>query len=97
MGRKLILPCTYVLMVVFINWCFVNIPVIPTSLGFLPPATFIVGGLFVFRDYVQRSIGHYVIIPMVFGCIISYFMASPMIAVALSNLPNSFVGQVSHQ
>ena len=79
---KIKLPLIYLASVVFINWCFVNIPVLPTPLGFLPPATFIVGGLFVFRDYVQRSIGHYVLIPMLLGCVASYFLASPEIAIA---------------
>lgn len=41
-----------------------------------------VGLVFVLRDYVQRQIGHYVVLPMLIGCGISFGMASPMVATA---------------
>lgn len=41
-----------------------------------------VGIIFVLRDYVQQRIGHYVILPMLVGCGISFYMASPIVATA---------------
>jgi len=42
----------------------------------------LVGSVFVLRDYVQRSIGHYVLLVMLAGCGISFYMASPVVATA---------------
>lgn len=41
-----------------------------------------VGIVFVLRDYVQREIGHKVLLVMLAACVISYFMASPVVATA---------------
>lgn len=41
-----------------------------------------VGAIFVLRDYVQKEIGHSVLIVMTIGCAISFYVASPMVATA---------------
>lgn len=41
-----------------------------------------VGVIFVLRDYVQREIGHNVLLVMLVACGISYYMASPIVATA---------------
>lgn len=48
----------------------------------LPPMTFVVGGVFVLRDYVQRDIGHWVLLPIAIGVGLSFIMADPFIAAA---------------
>lgn len=72
----------YILLIVFVNFIFSYTAPIQTPLGLLPPATFVVGVVFVLRDFVQRDIGHYVILPMLLGCALSYVMASPIVATA---------------
>lgn len=41
-----------------------------------------VGFVFVTRDLAQRSIGHYVLVVMGVGVVLSYFLASPFVALA---------------
>lgn len=48
----------------------------------LPPMTFLVGAVFVLRDYAQRTLGHWVVLPMVTGVALSYAMADPFVAIA---------------
>ncbi len=48
----------------------------------LPPMTFLVGAVFVLRDYAQRDLGHWVVVPMVVGIALSFIMADPFIAFA---------------
>jgi uncharacterized PurR-regulated membrane protein YhhQ (DUF165 family) len=47
-----------------------------------PPIALVVGFVFVVRDFAQREIGHYVLIAMGVGAALSYWMASPQVAVA---------------
>jgi len=68
----------YLASIVTVNWLFAHTDPI---MG-IPPATFLVGAVFVLRDYVQRQIGHRVLLVMLTGCGISFFMASPMVATA---------------
>jgi len=72
----------YLATIVSVNIGFAHTVPIETPLGFLPPMAFLVGVVFILRDYAQSEIGHYVILLMLIGCIISYFMASPFVAVA---------------
>ena len=48
----------------------------------LPPMTFLVGAVFILRDYAQKDLGHYVWVPMAIGILLSYIMADPFIAIA---------------
>lgn len=72
----------YLLAIVAINFGFAHTVPIDTPLGPLPPMAFFVGVVFVLRDYVQRSIGHKVLLFMTAGCILSFFTSSPIIATA---------------
>jgi uncharacterized PurR-regulated membrane protein YhhQ (DUF165 family) len=42
----------------------------------------IVGSIFVTRDFTQRAIGHWVVVPMLIAIALSYFLASPFVAIA---------------
>ena len=41
-----------------------------------------VGSVFVTRDYAQRALGHWVVVPMVSALALSYWLASPFVALA---------------
>ncbi len=72
----------YIAAVVAINWLFVVVPMVPVMGTMFPPVMLIVGFVFVFRDFAQREIGHWVIIAMLVAGGISYFMADPFVAMA---------------
>ena len=72
----------YIAAVVAINWLFVVVPMVPVLGTMFPPVMLIVGFVFVFRDFAQREIGHWVIIAMLVAGGISYFMSAPVVAFA---------------
>lgn len=73
----------YIATIVLVNCAFSVVPVF-----FLPggeawsPVALVVGFIFVIRDYAQREIGHKVLLAMLVGGGISWFMASPEVALA---------------
>lgn len=73
----------YSVLVVSINAAFVHVPTIalPDG-GVFPPLAFAVGLVFVARDIAQRHTGHFVLVAMAAGCLASYVLASPAIAIA---------------
>lgn len=73
----------YVALIVLVNWMFTVLPLIDMPTGEKwPPASLIVGLIFVARDYAQREVGHKVIIAMLAAGAISYYMADPFVAAA---------------
>ena len=73
----------YVLSVVLVNIGFANIPLVTLPWGGKwPPTAMIVGLVFVLRDFSQREISHKVIYAMLVGAVISFFMATPAVAIA---------------
>lgn len=74
--------CAYVCGIVGVNYGFAHFPPIMTSIGLVSPMAFVVGVIFILRDYVQRHIGHKVILVMLIGGLISFKMASPVVALA---------------
>jgi queuosine precursor transporter len=72
----------YIVAIVGLNWLFVVLPPIATRFGTLYLATFIVGAVFVLRDYAQRQIGHYVLLATLFAGVLTWFMVDPALAVA---------------
>ena len=72
----------YLVTIVGVNIGFAHTEMINTPLGLVPPMTLFVGIVFVIRDYVQRSIGHWVLLVMAVACGISFFMANPFVAKA---------------
>lgn len=73
----------YIINIVVLNWAFTIVPVIalPGDIMWTPVAL-LVGFTFVIRDYAQKEIGHKVLPAMLAGGVISWYMASPEIAVA---------------
>ena len=73
----------YIALIVFVNWLFTVVPLVDLPGGEKwPPASLVVGLIFVARDFAQREIGHRVIIAMLVAGTLSYFMASPYVALA---------------
>lgn len=74
---------SYILLVVGVNVAFAHVPLITLPGGEQwPPVSLLVGVVFVMRDYAQRHVGHNVLWAMLAGCAISWFMASPGLALA---------------
>jgi len=65
-----------------VNVAFDVLPLIETPWGVVPPAALLVGAVFVFRDFAQRAVGHWVLAGMAIGVALSYWLASPYVALA---------------
>ena len=73
----------YVALIVGVNMAFAVVPLVKLPDGTMwPPVSLLVGFVFVARDFAQREIGHRVLLAMLVGAALSYYMASPAIAVA---------------
>ena len=82
----------YVALIPFLNWSFGLIPefqiIEPTGSGLtaqgvsLHPMTMVTGMVFVIRDFVQREMGHRVLIVMAMAIAWSFYYAWPVIALA---------------
>jgi queuosine precursor transporter len=74
---------TYMSLIVGVNYAFTVTPLIPLPNGEMwAPLSLIVGFIFVVRDYAQRRVGHHVLWAMLAGCVASWYMASPQLAMA---------------
>lgn len=73
----------YIGSILAVNVGFVHVPLVPLPTGDMwPPISLAVGLVFVFRDFAQRDVGHWVIPAMLVGAALSWWMASPYVAVA---------------
>lgn len=72
----------YILCIYLVNLGFSLVPPVNLGFGLFSPMALVVGLIFVIRDYAQRSVGHLVLLGMLIGCLISYLMADPFVAVA---------------
>ena len=73
----------YIAAIVIANIGFTYLPMIPLPRGeMLAPMSFLIGFVFVIRDFSQREIGHKVLGAMAIGGLLSYFMADPFVAYA---------------
>jgi uncharacterized PurR-regulated membrane protein YhhQ (DUF165 family) len=73
---------SYIGCIVLINTLFLQMPVV-TLFGFtVTTADFTVGILLVVRDFAQRELQHSILFAMLIGSVLSYFFATPGIAIA---------------
>lgn len=73
----------YVALIAGVNWAFAIIPPLELPGGDLwSPVALIVGFVFVVRDFAQRRVGHNILWAMLAGIVISWWMASPQLALA---------------
>jgi len=83
----------YILFIVLVNYAFDVVPLFSLPGGELwSPVSLIVGLVFVLRDYAQRAVGHLVLPAMLLGGGISWFMATP--AIALASVCAFFTGEL---
>lgn len=94
----------YVALIPLVNWGFANVPVIPMpDGGYWAPLAIVTGLILVVRDFAQREVGHYILLPLLIGLAISYVMAPPEIALAsgiafaISELVDYFVYTTSRR
>lgn len=74
---------TYIALIAGVNWAFMIVPPLTLPTGDVwSPLALIVGFVFVVRDYAQRKVGHQVLWAMLGGILISWWMASPQLAIA---------------
>lgn len=73
----------YIATVILVNYAFTIVPLLTLPGGEVwSPVSLVVGFTFVIRDFAQREIGHGVIPAMLFGGLVSWYMATPAIALA---------------
>ncbi len=72
----------YILFIILINTLFVTLPGIAAFGESFSPADFVLGGIYLLRDFAQREIKHKVIIAMLVGTGLSYLLADKTIAIA---------------
>jgi len=73
----------YLTSIVAVNLAFSYLPMIQLPFDqAIPVGTFLVGFIFVIRDYAHREIGSGIYLAMLAGVILSYVMADPFVAVA---------------
>jgi hypothetical protein len=73
----------YIACVVLVNYAFDVAPLVSLPGGEVwSPVSLGVGMVFVVRDYAQREIGHLILPSMLAGGAISWFMATPAVALA---------------
>ena len=82
--NKYCYPATiiYISSVVLINTLFLYMPVINVYGTTMTSADITAGSVYIFRDFAQREIKHYVLIAMLFASFISYMLANHTIALA---------------
>jgi queuosine precursor transporter len=82
-GKHMIFTALYLTCIVAVNFAFSMLPMIELPFNQnIPIGTFLVGFIFVLRDYAQREIGNWIYLAMIAGVLVSYFMADPFVAVA---------------
>ncbi len=73
----------YIALILAINVAFVHVPLIALPNGEMwPPISLAVGFTFVVRDYAQKHVGHHVLWCMLIGCALSWYFATPELALA---------------
>ena len=71
---------SYIGLIVLINVGFSYLPALHFGVNEISLADFLVGWIYLARDFAQREIGHWVILAMVVGTAISFWLADPIIA-----------------
>jgi uncharacterized PurR-regulated membrane protein YhhQ (DUF165 family) len=72
----------YIAAIVGVNWMFLALPAVATTFGDVYYANFVVGAIFVLRDYAQRQISHFILLATLLAGILTYYVVDPAIATA---------------
>ncbi|MDX2164832.1 MAG: hypothetical protein SFW07_05375 [Gammaproteobacteria bacterium] len=72
----------YVVFIIAVNSSYIYFPFVTVFHTPFSSGDFLVGAIYIFRDFAQREIKHYVILAMMLGVVISYCFADKTMAVA---------------
>lgn len=72
----------YIALIVLLNVLFVLIPFVQIVGSDVSPLDWMVGVIYVLRDFSQRELHHKVIVAMLIGSVLSYFLSDKAIALA---------------
>ncbi len=72
----------YIVAIVVLNLGFSYVPMIDLGFGMFSPMAILAGLVFVLRDYAQRQSGHFVLVGMAGGALLSFALADPYVALA---------------
>lgn len=81
-ARRYVSTISYISLILLINLGFAHTPlyrVFGSEFSIMDP---VAGIVYLARDFAQRELGHYIFIAMLIGSILSYFLATPAIALA---------------
>jgi len=73
---------TYIAFIILINSAYSYFPYATIAGAPFSMGDMVVGMIYIFRDFAQREIKHYVIFAMLFGAAVSYFFADKTMAIA---------------
>lgn len=73
---------SYIIFIIIINTIYEYFPFMTISGALVSTGDLLVGAIYIFRDFAQREIKHYVILAMLFGAIVSFFLADKTMAIA---------------
>lgn len=79
---RLFWPGIYITTIVTSNLLMIWLPMIEMLGTMIPPAIIAFGFVFVVRDFAQRVLGHYVVVPMGIAAALTFLLAGPAIAMA---------------
>lgn len=71
---------SYILFILIVNVCFTYLPSVHIGGNLISAGDFLVGFIYLIRDFAQRQIGHWVILAMLMGTALSFWLADPIIA-----------------
>ena len=70
----------------------VRLPLVHSFGESVSPADVLVGVIYIVRDFAQREIKHYILLAMIIGASLSYFLATP--AIALASACSFMIGEI---
>lgn len=70
----------YIIFIFIVNVCFTYLPSMSIGANEISAGDFLVGFIYLIRDFAQRQIGHWVILAMLIGTVLSFWLADPIVA-----------------
>ncbi|MFU8797871.1 MAG: hypothetical protein ACNA7Y_04165 [Gammaproteobacteria bacterium] len=73
---------SYIVFIIFVNILYARLPHMNVGGHLIFIGDILIGFIYLFRDFAQREIKHYVLVAMLIGAGLSYVLATPGIAIA---------------
>jgi len=71
---------SYIALILLVNVGFSYLPAVQLGSNAFSSADFLVGFIYLARDFAQRQVGHWVMLAMLVGTLLSFWLADPQIA-----------------